>query len=238
MQNPFQNFFRHNAGFALFIAIALSVVMQASPPFATLAQAASKIAVIVNNIPITTNDISRRAAFFKLRRMKGNHRKMAREELITEALKMQEARRRRINIPQKEIDAAYLRFAKGNKIPAKVMSKILNKSGVTVRGFKQFIRANMTWQSLVAARFRSEASPQKKNPLDHLHGGKGGKTGNATEYTLQQIVFVVPKAKLKIQSQARIQEANNFRANYAGCQQAFAQAASLKNVSKIGRAHV
>lgn len=238
MNNTFQALSRCYSISSAFAAIAIGSVALTSPLLFSAAEAASKIAVLVNNVPITTNDISRRAAFFKLRKMKGNHRKLAREELIVEAMKMQEARRRRIRIPQKQIDAAYLRFAKGNKIPPKIMSKILNRSGVTVRGFKQYIRANMTWQSLVAARYRSEASPKVKNPLDHLHGGKGASSKNTTEYTLQQIVFVVPKAKLKARSQARMSEANNFRARYAGCEKAFAQAASLKNVSVLKRGRI
>ncbi len=44
----------------------------------------TKYAVLVNNEPITTNDIKRRANFVKLRRMKGNRTALARKELIEE----------------------------------------------------------------------------------------------------------------------------------------------------------
>ena len=201
--------------------------------------AASKIAILVNKIPITTNDISRRAAFVKLRRMKGNRRTIAKEELIKEALQMQEARRLRRIASDARVNVAYAGFAKRNKMSIKVLNRVMSKSGVTVRGFKQFIRAQMSWQGAVALRAQSQGrrSTAKKNPLDHLHGARTKRASNTTEYTIKQVVFVIPTANLKSQSRARLIEANNFRARYSGCDSVLRQAASLRNVSvrDIGR---
>ena len=44
------------------------------------AAAGSRIKAVVNKVPITSNDVNRRAAFLKLRRVKGNLKKMALDE--------------------------------------------------------------------------------------------------------------------------------------------------------------
>ena len=215
---------------------ALVVAALAALPVTLPAAAATKIEVIVNNQPITSSQIKRRAAFFKLRRVKGNHRKLAREELIEEALRMQEARRLGRVVPDSQVDAAYANFAKRNRMPLKALGQILDRSGVTRRGFKKYIRAQMSWQAAVSLRARAEGrSTQKKGPLDHLHGPRKTTTGTTTEYTLQQVVFVVPSSKLKSGSNARTSEANNFRKGFQGCANTVAMAAKLKNVSVLKR---
>ena len=232
MRRPFTATLRaKGAAYALAAIVGLGPVTGLiSPP----AQAASKIVTLVNNVPITSNDVTRRAAFFKLRRMKGNHRKLAKEELITEALQMQEARRLRAVVSDRQVDAAFARFAKGNKMPEKILRQILNRSGVTVRGFKQYIRAQMSWQQVLGARMQSESrKSDDTNPLDHLHG-KGRNSGGSnrtTEYTLQQIIFVIPRDKLTARQNARMREAQNFRKRFPGCEGSISYAASLRDVA-------
>ncbi|MFD0915685.1 SurA N-terminal domain-containing protein [Pseudahrensia aquimaris] len=229
---------RNGAVFAL--ALALGFTVPAAGVFDRPAQAASKIVTLVNNVPITTNDVARRAAFFKLRRMKGNHRKLAKEELIEEALKMQEARRIRAVVSDRDVDAAFARFAKGNKMPERALRDILNRSGVTVRGFKQYIRAQMSWQRALGARMQAESRPTKEaGPLDHLHGqGRDSGSNRTTEYTLQQIIFVVPRDQMAARQNARLREAQNFRTRFPGCEGSLSYAASLRDVTVRDRGRV
>ena len=76
--------------------------------------AASQIPAIVNGEPITRNQLSRRVAFMKLRRDPKAGTAAARQELIDEAIKMQEARRRGVNVPDGRVNDAYAGFAKSN----------------------------------------------------------------------------------------------------------------------------
>lgn len=194
----------------------------------------TKIAVLVNDTAITTNDIRRRAAFVKLRRIKGNSSSIAKEELIEEALKMKEARRIRTVASDKEVDAAYVRFAKSNKMPVSALTKILNQRGVTQRGFKQYIRAQMSWQRAVGARLRAtggrtstKAAPNYQTWLpDPENQGKQEK-----EYTLQQVVFIVPAAKRSSILSKRTAQAKSFRNRMNGCSNAKQLAGSLTDVT-------
>lgn len=205
--------------------------------FAAPAGAASQIKILVNGEPITSYDIARRAAFFRLRRIKGNSKKLATEELIDEALKMQTAKRLKMIAGQKEVDAAYARFAKTNRMPVRALTQVLNRAGVTKRGFQKFVRAQMSWQRVMAAKLRSESSRSSTQDIFADILQKGGKKPSTTEYTLQQVIFVVPKAKRRTRMARRRREARAFRNRFENCGNTIQFAKKLKDVTvrSLGR---
>jgi peptidyl-prolyl cis-trans isomerase SurA len=202
-----------------------------------VAGAASSIKVIVNKEPVTSYDIQLRAAFLKLRRVKGNHTSMATDELIDETLKMQEAKRINMVVSSSEVDAAFARFASGNKMSTAQLSSILNRAGVTSQGFRKYIRAQMSWQRALGARYRAENRPgQNESFTAQLQ--KGGNSSTSTqEYTLQQIIFVVPQSQRKSQLARRRIEAKNFRNRFRDCDSTISFAKGLRDVTvrSLGR---
>ncbi len=215
---------------ALFIAIAGLLLI--SP-----ANAGSKIKILVNGEPITTYDIARRAAFFKLRRIRGNRTKLATEELIEEALKMQFAKRHKMVVGDKQVNDAYARFAKSNKMPIKALDRIMARSGVTKSGFKKFIRAQMSWQRVWQAKSKSENKKSSPEAIFANIKASGGKKPSTTEYKLQQVIFVVPKAKRRALMAKRRREARAFRARFENCKTTIHLAKGLRDVTvrSLGR---
>lgn len=199
----------------------------------------TKIVALVNDKPITTSAVSRRAAFLKLRRVGGNRRQKALEELVDEALQMKEARRLGAVPGDAQVEAAYKRFASRNKMPLSTLTQVLNRSGVTSRGFKDYIRHQIAWQNVVGLRYQAGATAgaAKAGPLDHLHGGSKNR-GTTTEYTIQQVVFVVPDNKRKALLNRRMTEANALRTRFPGCNNMKATAATLKDVTVLDRGRV
>ncbi|MEP1205925.1 MAG: peptidylprolyl isomerase [Rhizobiaceae bacterium] len=199
----------------------------------------TKIAVLVNKQPITTNQIQRRAAFVKLRRIKGNRTTIATNELVDEALQLQEARRIRVIASDADVNQAYARFARSNKLSVSRLDQVMAQSGVTKRGFKDFIRASMSWQRAVAARIQRQSSSSGggvgSSGSPSWLPAKGTASGKATEYTIQQIVFIVPKAKRSSLLARRRNEAKRFRTQLNGCENARELAAVLKDVSVLDR---
>jgi len=193
----------------------------------------TKIAVLVNKQPITTNQIKRRAAFVRLRRMKGNSTSIATKELIDEAVKLQEARRIGVVASNSEVNLAYANFAKGNKMPVSRLDQMMAQTGVTKRGFKDYIRATMSWQRAVATRARRTSSSGGGSPA--WLPAVGAKSAKATEYTIQQIVFIIPAAKRSSLLARRRAEANRFRSQLNGCQNARELAVGLKDVTVLDR---
>ena len=193
----------------------------------------TKIAVLVNKQPITTNQIRRRAAFVRLRRMKGNATTIARNELIDEAVKTQEAKRLGVLASDAQVNASYAQFARNNKMSISQLDRLLSSSGVTKRGFKDFVRASMSWQSLVASRVRSQSG--SSGTSQSWLAAAGSDSSKATEYTIQQIVFIVPRSKRAALLPRRRAEAKRFRAQLDGCTNAKELAKSLKDVTVLDR---
>ncbi len=196
------------------IAAALFAVIGSSLTVGTiLPAAASEIKVVVNGAPITDYDISRRAAFLKLQRKKGD----AKEELTEEALKRQELRRLNLLVGDGEVNDAFARFATNNKMTLAQLNSVLDKAGVTAQHFKEYIRIQMSWGRALATRNRSQGGAKftEQDAVQRMLKD-GGKKPVSTEYQLQQVIFVVPANKRDRLAKRR-GEANAMRAKFNGC---------------------
>jgi peptidyl-prolyl cis-trans isomerase SurA len=223
------------ACFLIAAAIATSSPVSFGGAFAVAAQA-SDIKVTVNKIPITSLDIAHRTAFLKLQRKKGNLAAVATDELIDEALKKAEVRRVGINIPDKAVDDAFNNFANGNKLKPAQLTQILDKSGVTAKHFKEYIRIQIAWGQTVGARFRATGRMSEQEAVRKMLE-QGGAKPSATEYMLQQVIFVVPAAKRGQIMGQRKKDATAMRARFNGCENTRQFAAGLKDVTvkELGR---
>ena len=203
---------KHIFAAAIITAIGSSLTIGAALPVA-----ASEIKVVVNGSPVTDYDITRRAAFLKLQRKKGNATE-ARDELVDEALKRQELRRLNLLVGDTEVNDAFARFATNNKMTLAQLTTVLDKAGVTSQHFKEYIRIQMSWGRALAQRNRSQGG-SKFSEQDAVQRmlKDGGKKPVSTEYQLQQIIFVVPANKRDIIARRR-GEANAMRAKFNGCE--------------------
>ena len=219
------------AGLALAIAAS-----PASTAFFSTTAAASEIAVIVNRKPITSYDIQRRAAFMKLQRRKGNLNEQAEQELIDQALRTTEAQRLGIRVTDEQVDAAYNNFAKSNKMTIKQLDGIMAQSGVTKSHFKEFIRAQMSWNQALGARSRRDSSKMSEQDVVRRMLQQGGAKPTATEYMLQQVIFVVPASERGNMAK-RKREAEAMRARFNGCNNTreFAKGLLDVTVKDLGR---
>jgi peptidyl-prolyl cis-trans isomerase SurA len=220
-----------SAGAALVIAAS-----PASMALLTTPAAASEIKVIVNNVPITSYDIQRRAAFMKLQRRSGNLNQLAQDELIDQALRASEAQRLGVKVTDEQVDAAYNNFAKSNKMTTKQLDGIMNQSGVTKSHFKEFIRSQMSWNQALSARSRRDSGTMTEQDVVRRMLQKGGAKPTATEYMLQQVIFVVPASERGNMAK-RKREAEAMRARFNGCDTSreFAKGLIDVTVKDLGR---
>ena len=199
-----------SAGFALLVAAtSVSITMMTPPAFA------SEIKYVVNDVPITTGDIAHRAAFLRLQHKKGD----AAKEMVDQTLRVTEARRLGIRISDAQVEAAYQRFATNNKMPLSKLDGVMAQSGVSKDHFKEFIRAQMAWNQALSARYRSDSGGGAVSEQDLVKKmlEKGGAKPSATEYMLQQVIFVVPAAERSATLAKRKREADAMRARFNGC---------------------
>jgi peptidyl-prolyl cis-trans isomerase SurA len=198
-------------GFAAALA-ALSVCTVAAP-----SAEASEIKYIVNNTAITTYDIQKRAAFLKLQHRPGASAKMAADQMIEQALKADELDRRKVNISKATVDASFAKFATSNKMTVKQLSGVLDQAGVTAAHFKEFIRVQMGWGQLLSARYRAEGGMSEQDAAQRMLQ-KGGAKPSATEYLLQQVIFVVPASERAATLGKRKREADAMRQRFSSCE--------------------
>lgn len=214
-----------------FAALSAVVTAPAMPGFGGAAHA-SEVKYVVNNIPITSYDIQRRGAFLKLQRNKAS----ASDQMIEQTLRNAEVARLGIKIPDQQVDDAYARFAKDNKMPLKTLDQILSQSGVTKSHFKEYIRSQMGWNQALSQRFRAKGGGTSERDAVRQMLQKGGAKPKATEYMLQQVIFVVPPAQ-RGNIGKRKREAELLRERFRSCDttRSFAKGLVDVTVRDLGR---
>lgn len=193
------------------LALALAVV---SAPLAGAPVQASEIKYVVNNQAVTSYDIQRRAAFLRLQNRRGNVQQLAAEELIDQAVRTAEMKRLNITVSDDQVASAYERFARSNNMSSSQMDQVLNQSGVTKAHFREFIRAQMGWSQVMGA--RSSGRLSEEDVVQRMLQ-QGGSKPTATEYMLQQVIFVVPAAERRAKLGTRKREAEAMRQRFRGC---------------------
>jgi peptidyl-prolyl cis-trans isomerase SurA len=204
----------------------LTFVMPVAPVLA-----ASQIQAVVNSVPVTSGDVSRRVNLLRLQHAPGNIQKLAIDQLVDEVLKRQEILRLKASVSTEEVDAAFGRFAQSNKLTASQLADILQKAGVGADHFKAFIAVSMSWPRVVAARFGGGSDGKKSTQDIMVEMQQSGKKLQTTEYFLQQVIFVIPESKRGKITAKRKSEAEASRAKFPGCDQARAFAATMRDVS-------
>lgn len=217
------------------IALAVAASPAGLASMATPAAASSEIRVVVDRVPITSYDIQRRAAFLKLQRRSGNLNAEAEQQMIDQTLRLSEAKRLNIAITDDQVNAAYENFAKSNKMTVKQLDGIMNQTGVTRSHFKEFIRAQMSWSQALSRRGRSGSRMTEQDAVRRMLQ-QGGEKPSATEYMLQQVIFVVPASERGKMAQ-RKREAESLRARFSGCDSTreFAKGLIDVTVKDLGR---
>ena len=215
----------------------LALMLVAAPLVVLTAPAqASEIKYVVNDIPVTSYDIQRRAAFLRLQNRKGNLNALAKDDMVEQALRTAEINRLGIKISDDAVAQAYERFASSNKMSVKQLDGILAQAGVTSAHFKNFIRAQMGWNQAMQARYRAENSMSQQDAVQRMLQ-QGGQKPTATEYMLQQVIFVVPASERKASLAKRKREAEAMRARFSGCESTreFAKGLLDVTVRDLGR---
>jgi peptidyl-prolyl cis-trans isomerase SurA len=139
--------------------------------------------------------------------------------MVEQALRMSEVKRLGIRISDQQVNDAYARFASNNKMQVKQLDGVMAQSGVTKEHFKEFIRAQMAWNQALGARYRAEQGGNSLSQQDVVRRmlDNGGNKPTATEYMLQQVIFVVPAAERGAILGKRKREAEAMRGRFNGC---------------------
>ena len=197
--------------------------------FSTVAAQAATAVVTVNGQPITDVQVAQRLALYKIEGK--NNRSQALNELINEALQIQEATRLGFTVTEADVDNAVLDVARQIKVSASNLQKILTDNGVPISTLRDRLRANIAWskvtQQVVSSRVQvseADVDAQAKQKLT---------AANSFDYILKEVLFIGGKAN------ARTAQANQYRKSFKGCDSAVELSLSYTDaaVRDIGRRH-
>lgn len=142
-------------------------------------------------------------------------RKKAREELIEEAVKMQEARRVGVKPDDKEVEGFIDNLAQNNKMTGAQFQKHFAGMGVDVATLRAKFRASLSWAEVIRRKYSHLANPNQRE-IDRLVGNVQGGDDDV-EFQLQRIVMAIPaKIDQRLMAQKFV-EAEQLQKSFSGC---------------------
>jgi peptidyl-prolyl cis-trans isomerase SurA len=208
------------------LVLAAAFIILASGAISTAS--AQQIIVIVNGDPITALDIEQRAKLMQISGAKAPPRQQVLEELINEKLKIREAKRFGLEVPDSEVDQSFATMASRMRLTPEQLVQALSKTGIHPSTLKSRIRADITWQQLVRGRYQSVLQVGDK---DLLATAGTPEDSVGYDFTLRPIVFFVPAGSDSGAFEARKREAESLRARFGNCDEGIAFARALKEVA-------
>jgi peptidyl-prolyl cis-trans isomerase SurA len=190
---------------------------------------AQQVVVVVNGEPITALDIEQRSKLTQLSTHKVPPRQEVLDELISEILKVKEAKKWGLEVSTAEVDSAYANMASRMRMNADQLTQTLAKSGINATTLKQRIRADITWPQLVRGRYQSSLQIGEKDILTATDAKP--EDGIGYDYTLRPILLLVPAGSPEGFVEARRRDAESLRARFQGCDEGIAFARALKDVA-------
>jgi len=205
---------------AMFIGLALA--------FTSVAPAMAATVVTVNGEPISDIQVDQRLRLF---RMEGNNtgRNGAMEQLIDEAVQIQEAKRLGINVSNAQVDEALLQIARNLNVSRDRLQQMLQQGGVSGTTLQDRLRAAIAWNGVV----QSAVVPQVQISELDLDQQAAGQISDFQkfDYILKEVTFVG--------GGGRSGQANQYRSSFAGCDSAVQLSLAYNDVAvvDIGRRH-
>lgn len=211
---------------ALLAACLAVLVALASAP----AGASTSIKIVVNNQPITSYDIAQRTALVRMSGQGGNPRRTAEDELINEALQMQEARRAGVAVSDGEVDEQIDDIARRVGASRSQLIAALRQQGVGVDTLRDRIRAQIAWGRLVSRRFRASGQVTEQDIVAEMRQRGDTDATDAVQYELEQVIVVLPEgASSGARNRAR-GRADSLRGRFSGCAEGLDFARGLEGV--------
>ena len=221
---------RRLSGCSLFVMAAACVAgVFAAPPRAF----AQHVVLLVNGDLITDYDIEQRSKFDLLATHKAVPRQEVIEQLIDEKLKIQVARRYKIELTESDVDLQYAEMAHrmNRSWTADQLTQALKEGGVDAATLKAKIMADLAWQTIISGRFQSSLQINEKSVLAEIATRTKDDSTPVIgyDYTLQPILFVVARGESAL-AEGRRRDAEALRARFTSCDAGLALARSLAGV--------
>ncbi len=188
------------------IVLALCAVMATAPSIA------QTVVATVNDDPITNVDIEQHAKILRVLRKPATN-EAALQDVIDTRLKLIETSKFKISPSPNEIGWAIGFPARELKMDPQQLLAAIQRAGVSQDQVQQKYKAEAAWLMYIRALNRTlEISESDVRAEVAKRGG-----GQSIQYTVRQVIFVLPNGASGGQVQERIKNATALRARFADC---------------------
>lgn len=219
----------------LLFAVSALFLSQLTAHKAATAQTA-QIVVQVNDDIITNYDIEQRARIlaFSAGRDLPNARALAREALIEDALKLQEAARFGIEISAADVAQAISTIASRNRRSAEELVSSMERAGIEPWAFEHQVRAELAWTQIIRGRYGDSLNPSELE----IEAALSNAVSADDVYSLVQLVVLFPsESPSNAELDTVASQARELRTAMTSCDGARQMAESLGAPSgDLGRA--
>lgn len=173
-----------------------------------------------------------------MRSLRPKAREIAMNELVEEALKLQEAKRLNIVVSDAQVSNAIKNMAKLNKMTDKQFARLMKKNGVDLPTMKQRLKASIGWRRAIQKKFGRQMSLTNEY-LDRALKAGGSATDAQKNIELQLHKITLPltgKINQKIMVK-RFAEADQLRNRFTSCRTVQSLTLNVKNAKyeNLGR---
>jgi peptidyl-prolyl cis-trans isomerase SurA len=199
---------------AMAAACAILLIAALSPQPA----AAQSIVALVNGQPITALDVEQRSRILQSVSQRKVSRQEAIEELIDEKVKFRQASRLGIEVTDAQVDRTFGAMAQRAGRTSADFTAALQQAGIDARAFKTKLRADIAWREILQQMSPGTFQVRDADVVAALVARGQAPSAKAMQYTMQQIVFVVPRGSPASVTAARTRDAEALRAKFSDCQ--------------------
>ncbi len=193
---------------------------------------AQQVVVFVNGEPVTAIDIEQRSKFIQTTSQKSPPRQEVLDQLIDEKLKIREAKRWGMEIPDAEVESSYSLMASRMRMSATQLTQSLAKSGVNASTLKARIKADLAWQQLVRGRYQSRLQTSDREVMSVLETKSPEERETVGyEYLMRPILFLVPPGSPDAVFESRRREAEALRGRFRGCEEGIPAVRAMRDVA-------
>lgn len=193
--------------------------------------ARAQVVVVANGSPITELDIAQRSKLMATSTHKTPPRQEVIQELIDDRIKIARAKFYGLEVSDSEVDSAFQTMASRQHLNAQQFSQVLERSGILPQTVKARIRAQLTWNQLVRAKFGSTLQVTDADITKALMESKEQDTAVGYIYTLYPIVILAPRGSSEALLRAKLEEAEQLRTRFVSCNSGLTMARTMRDVA-------
>jgi len=195
------------------------------------AAGAQQLVALVNGEPITATDIAQRSRLTEISTHKAPPRQQVLDELIDEKLKLQIARRYKLEVTDTEVNTAFNNIANRSRSTPQQFAQALAHAGISPEALKTKLKADIAWQQIIRGKFQGTFQIGEKDVLAALEPNKRDDSSPGIDYTLRPVLLIVPRGSPEAAFAARRREAEGLRNQFQNCDDGVRLARGLKDVA-------